>query len=111
MSGRSVVAWMRDENRFHDECLVIPSGDVPWFADEDAYGHLKFAFTPGSVQGRLAQYRRRLSELPHVVADPWSEGLDVVFGDRGSQVTVVAVQPAGRRAAIGSRGAHRRQRA
>lgn len=59
----AVVAWMRDERRFHDECLVIPSEDVPWFADKDASGHLKFEFHPGSPQGHLDQFRRRLPNL------------------------------------------------
>jgi hypothetical protein len=58
-----VVAWLRDERRFHEECLVIPSKEVPWFADEDAFGHLKFEFHPGSAQGHLDQFRRRLPEL------------------------------------------------
>ena len=58
-----VVAWLRDEGRFHDEYLLIPSENVPWFADEDAFGHLKFEFHPGSTLGRFNQFRRRLPNL------------------------------------------------
>lgn len=59
-----VLAWLRDELRFHEECLAIPSNDVPWFADEDRFGHLKFEFHPGSgSQGHLDRFRRRLPEL------------------------------------------------
>lgn len=58
-----VLAWLRDEGRFHDECLVIPSENVPQFADEDAFGHLKFEFHPGSKQIRLDRFRRRLPDL------------------------------------------------
>jgi hypothetical protein len=59
-----ILAWQRDERRFHDECLVIPSEDVPRFAGEDAYGHFRFEFHPGSsTQPRLDSYRRRLVDL------------------------------------------------
>ncbi len=58
-----VVAWFRDEGRFHDECLVIPSNEVPWFASRDGYGHLKFEFNPGSAQGHLDKFRRPMTAL------------------------------------------------
>jgi hypothetical protein len=58
-----VLAWLRDEGRFHEQCLLFPSENVPWFADEDAFGHLKFEFHPGSSQGHLDQFRRRLPDL------------------------------------------------
>jgi hypothetical protein len=60
----TVLAWLREENRFHEECLVIPSEDLPRIAAEDAYGHLKFEFRPASpTQGRLDPYRRHLADL------------------------------------------------
>ena len=59
-----VAAWRRDEVRFHDECLLIPSNEVAWFADR-ASGHLKFDFHPGSsAHGRLDAYRRMFVDLP-----------------------------------------------
>ncbi len=63
-----VVAWLRDEGHFHDECLLIPSSDLPWFADEDRFGHFKFEFHPGSINhGRLDKYRHELNELRNLV--------------------------------------------
>jgi hypothetical protein len=59
----AVLAWRRDEGRFHDECLVIPSEELRGFAYESE-GHLKFEFHPGSAtQGRLDRFRHPLSTL------------------------------------------------
>jgi hypothetical protein len=59
----SVVAWMPDERRFHEECLVIPSEEILGFARPDGL-HYKFEFQPGSTkQPRLDKYRRALADL------------------------------------------------
>jgi hypothetical protein len=59
-----VLAWLREEGRFHDECLLIPSEDMRSIGSEDAYGHLKFEFHPGAAtQGRLDSYRHKLADL------------------------------------------------
>ena len=59
----TVVAWMPDERRFHDECLVIPSAELLRFARPDGM-HYQFEFQPGSTkQPRLDKYRRALSNL------------------------------------------------
>ena len=59
-----VLAWLREGGRFHDESLLIPSEDLRSFAAEDAYGHLKFEFHPGSpTKGRLDSYRHNLVDL------------------------------------------------
>ncbi len=59
----TVVAWMPQERRFHEECLVIPSEEVLQFARPDGL-HYKFVFHPGSkTQPRLDKYRRALSDL------------------------------------------------
>ena len=42
----TVVAWMPDERRFHDECLVIPSAELLRFARPDGV-HYQFEFQPG----------------------------------------------------------------
>ncbi len=64
-----VLAWVREEGRFHEECLVIPSEDVRGSAYESE-GHIKFEFHPGSTtQGRLDPYRHELSRLPAVLTD------------------------------------------
>ena len=59
----TVVAWMPDERRFHEECLLIPSDDLLRLA-RPAGLHYKFEFQPGSKkQPRLDKYRRKLSDL------------------------------------------------
>jgi hypothetical protein len=59
----TVVAWMPEERRFHEECLVIPSGEVLQVARPSGL-HYKFEFHPGSSkQPRLDKYRRRLTDL------------------------------------------------
>jgi hypothetical protein len=59
-----VLAWQRDERRFLDDCLLVPSEKLRDIAREDAYGHVKFEFRPGSAAyGHLDQFRRRLPEL------------------------------------------------
>jgi len=59
-----VLAWQRDEGRFLDDCLLVPSEKLRDIAREDAYGHVKFEYRPDSAaHGRLDQFRRRLSEL------------------------------------------------
>ena len=64
-----VLAWVREENRFHEECLVIPSEELASIATIDAYGHLKFEFHPGSTTpGPLGRFRRSTQELSTVIA-------------------------------------------
>ena len=59
----TVVAWMPDDRRFHDECLVFSSQELLGFA-RPAGLHYKFEFQPGSTkQPRLDRYRRSLSDL------------------------------------------------
>ncbi len=58
-----VVAWVPDDRRFHEECLVIPSEKLLEFA-RPAGSHYQFEFQPGSTrQPRLDKYRRALSGL------------------------------------------------
>ena len=65
-----VLAWLREEGRFDQECLLIPSGELRSIAAEDAYGHLKFEFHPGSTtQGRLDGFRLRRSSLRAEIED------------------------------------------
>jgi hypothetical protein len=63
-----VLAWVREEGRFHDECLVIPSQELTSIAGRDVYGHLKFEFHPGATTaGRINPFRRPTSKLPDVI--------------------------------------------
>jgi hypothetical protein len=59
----TVLAWIPDERRFHEECLLIPSEDLLEFVRTDGV-HYKFEFQPGSTnQPRLDKYRRHLTDL------------------------------------------------
>jgi hypothetical protein len=63
-----VLAWLRDELRFHERCLLIPSEKVREFAHDDGHEHLEFDFHPGSTsQAGLDKYRHELSELGSLV--------------------------------------------
>jgi hypothetical protein len=64
-----VAAWDREQLRFKDECLVIPSTEVDRIV-EPYRGHVRFPFMPGSDRpGRLDPYRRLLTNLGRIVAD------------------------------------------
>ncbi len=64
-----VLAWVRGEDRFHEECLLIPSEELTAIAGKDVYGHLKFEFHPGSkTQGRVDEFRCATASLPAAIA-------------------------------------------
>jgi hypothetical protein len=60
-----VLAWLREEGRFHAECLLIPSEDFRRVCQpEEIQGQLKFEWHPGSTnQGRVDKYQIGLTEL------------------------------------------------
>jgi hypothetical protein len=65
-----VLAWLREEGRFHHWCLVMPSEDLRSIATEDAYGHLKFEFHPDSPrEGPLDSFRVQLEKLRTAIED------------------------------------------
>lgn len=53
------VAWLWDQHRFHDECLLIPSTDIASIAEpSDRAAHLSFDWHPGSpAASQLDRYR------------------------------------------------------
>ena len=61
----TVLAWLRDEDRFHEECLLIPSEDLRSITQpKESSGHLRFEWLPGSRSpSRLDVYRRQLKGL------------------------------------------------
>jgi hypothetical protein len=64
----TVLAWMRKERRFHEECLVFPSQALRDFARQGDK-HFVFNFHPGSATpGRLDGYRRALGDLSTAIA-------------------------------------------
>ena len=64
-----VLAWQREEGRFLDDCLLIPSEKLRDILREDAYGHVKFEYRPDSTaHRRLDPFRRRLSALKDEIA-------------------------------------------
>jgi hypothetical protein len=60
-----VLAWLRDEARFHEECLLIPSEEFRGICQPtETHGQLKFEWRPGSTaHGHLDHYRVRLNDL------------------------------------------------
>jgi hypothetical protein len=65
----TVLAWMRKERRFHEECLVFPSEALRRFARQGKE-HFVFEFHPGSAtQERLDRYRRTLGDLRMATED------------------------------------------
>jgi len=64
-----VLGWLRDESRFNERCLLVPSEKVREFAHDDGHGHLEFEFhaKPTGPTG-LDRYQIDLSELRERVA-------------------------------------------
>ena len=59
----TVVAWMPEERRFHEECLIVPSQELLEFAVPDGPMYA-FRFHPGSTtQPRMDKYRHPLIDL------------------------------------------------
>jgi hypothetical protein len=60
-----VLAWHRDEGRFRDECLLIPSEAISGLCGPpDSHGHLNFEWHPDSAAAReLAAYRCEIADL------------------------------------------------
>ena len=54
-----VLAWLKDELRFHDECLLIPSVELRAMCEpSELGGHLSFDWHPGSTgDSHLGSYR------------------------------------------------------
>jgi hypothetical protein len=64
-----VLAWLRDRERFHDDCLLIPSVEVSEIAHDDGYGHLTFDWLPRSATpDPFAKYRVTVNDLRARVA-------------------------------------------
>ena len=64
-----VLAWPRDEARFHEECLLIPSEEFRGICQpQETHGQLKFEWHPGSTaHSHLDRYRLRLNQLRNKV--------------------------------------------
>jgi hypothetical protein len=64
-----VLAWIRNERRFHESCLVIPSEVLPSIAaaDEARY-HFKFHPSGSNMPSRLNRYRIPLESLADAFA-------------------------------------------
>jgi hypothetical protein len=59
-----VLGWLRDEARFHETCLLIPSEQLLDFAHDDGRGHLEFEFHAGAAsQVGPDKYKIGLDEL------------------------------------------------
>jgi len=60
-----VLGWLRAHKRFHEECLFIPSEEIPGVCEpSERSGYLKFDWHPGSPAAtRFDRFRRPLSTL------------------------------------------------
>lgn len=59
-----VLAWLRDEARFHETCLLFPSKELFNFARDDGRGHIEFEFHAGDTnQVGPDKYKIGLGEL------------------------------------------------
>lgn len=69
-----VLAWLREENRFHEECLWIPSEEVRSICQpSERDGHLTFDWHPLSAeQHRLDRFRQGPLQLLVEVRDTLS---------------------------------------
>lgn len=64
-----VLAWLREERRFHEECLLIPSDQIPVIAEPRVSHHFEFDWHPGSTaRSQLNDYRLPLKQLRSSVA-------------------------------------------
>jgi hypothetical protein len=64
-----VLGWHRDESRFHEEFLLIPSMELRDFGHDYGRGHIEFQFQADSTaHDRLRKYRHGLDELRNLVA-------------------------------------------
>jgi hypothetical protein len=57
-----VLGWLRDESRFHERCLLIPSEKVRELAHDDGRGHLELEFH-GDSTGGLTRFQVGLEDL------------------------------------------------
>ena len=66
-----VLAWLREEHHFHDECLLIPSEEVrPLCRPHESEGHLSFDWHPGSsAETALDPYRDERIKLDTLVIE------------------------------------------
>lgn len=64
-----VLAWLRDESRFHEEWLLIPTMELRDLLRDAGNGHLELEWHLGSTtHGRLDKYRSELNELRYLVS-------------------------------------------
>ncbi|TME92908.1 MAG: hypothetical protein E6I34_07385 [Chloroflexi bacterium] len=63
-----VLAWLKDELRFHDACLLIPSQELARLGHDDGNGHISFDFRPGAPDSAFALFSRPLASLTSEVA-------------------------------------------
>lgn len=59
-----VLAWLRDQSGFHEDCLFIPSVELVDIAHDDSYGHLSFDWHLSSgTPSLLDKYRHAVNDL------------------------------------------------
>jgi hypothetical protein len=66
-----VLAWLKNEQRFHDECLLIPADELRSLREpSELGGHLSFDWHPGSrKQSQLDRFRTHPLALASQIED------------------------------------------
>jgi hypothetical protein len=66
-----ILAWLRDEHRFHGDCLFIPSEEFRDLCEpSEVNGQLRFDWSPATlVRSRLRRYRISLTALYSEIAN------------------------------------------
>ncbi len=66
-----VCSWLREEKRFHEECLLIPSEEFRALCHASGqYGTLKFDWHPGSTaHTQLDRFRHKTNDLQTLVLE------------------------------------------
>jgi hypothetical protein len=71
-----VLGWLRDEGRFGDDCLLIPSAEIEKIGRNDGDGHIAFEFHATSEGGGAVvdEYRQPLNALESSIAELLLQG-------------------------------------
>ena len=62
-----VLAWLRDESRFHEDVLLIPSTMLGELLRDAGKGHLELEWLLTSSQGPLHLYKHQLAQLKALI--------------------------------------------
>jgi len=69
-----ILAWLREDRRFHEECLLIPSEEIRAVCKpHESEGHLSFDWHPGSPSGHLVEWQQPQETVAGMVRELLAE--------------------------------------